>query len=620
MADQYTKIIDALNELLDSRFDKIKTYIKNYIANYVFDSEQLKAGSIISTKYLDGSILPIKINIPMLFADEATITALKTSTIGSVEAGTSVLIDQTHFSIVFDDSTGEFSVTIKGTEEGEFTTVIDKNGVSAPAVYAKNVAGRVPWSGVRTVGTGGDYSTLDEVFDEIESKALSGDITLKLLGDDPGGILRGVSGGHSISITSGDILDQSAAFVHLASLTVQNTNDYKVTATSADAWSYLAVQISRVGYLSLAGKQITVSLGDVTNGGGTSQQVCLFSYNPTTQALSQIGSEVTANTSRVYTIPSDISDDYDLILILYASSGTACAVGAYTTYCNLRVELGDTMAANRAASKTISSLNIANNSARINIARIISPSNMVIRSSGVALSESEIYGAVGVLADMAQVRMHNNTGSCTQAVKSICSQVQVTGTAPGGTYGGWLIDTTSASIGSSGTAPTTTTITLTANSTGTYGPSSWWTIDRSVRQGYTTSNRSLRGGIWFNFSSIPSGATITALRLTLKRTYGYGISAGVNIRAYGTSSNARDGQPALTSGPYDLGTAATWGNTKTHDLPAGLVTAIANSSCKGIVLNVADSSVISGKDYSENYARFDGTDGTAPKLIVTYTV
>lgn len=538
----------------------------------------------------------------------STIPGTRLGPAQSLEAGSSVNIHD-----------GIIEITLPGSEEGESTLVILPDGtIYTPAISSPTMAKRIASSGVFTVGTGGDFATLDEAFDLIEDGMLSGDIALKLLNDDPGGILRGVTGGHSISITSGDILDQSSAFTHLASLTVQNTNDYKVTATSADAWSYLAVQISRVGDLSLAGKQITVSLGSVTNGGGTSQQVCLFSYNPTTQVLSQIGSEVTANTSRTYTIPSDLSDDYDLVLILYASSGTACTVGAYTTYCNLRVELGNELAASRAASKTISSLNITNNSARINLARIISLGNMVIRSSGVALSESEIYGASGILVEMGQLRMHNNKGSCTQAVKAICSQVVVTGTAPGGTYDGKTVDTAGATISSSGTTPTTQTKTLTANSTGTWS-TYWWTDDRSIRQGYLSSSGRLKGGMWFDFTQIPTGANVSAMKLTLKRLYGYGLASGVTIKAYGTASNARSGAPALTVGPYTLGTQE-WNTTKTFDLPSALISALMAGTCKGIVLYSDDTSVISGKSYSANYGRFDGTDGTAPKLAVTYTV
>ena len=63
------------------------------------------------------------------------------------------------------------------------------------------------------------------------------------------------------------------------------------------------------------------------------------------------------------------------------------------------------------------------------------------------------------------------------------------------------------------------------------------------------------------------------------------------------------------------------GKTRTFDLPATLVARLAAGPYKGIVLRADNTSVLSGKPYSSNYAQFDGTDGdTVPKLTVTYTV
>ena len=283
-------------------------------------------------------------------------------------------------------------------------------------------------------------------------------------------------------------------------------------------------------------------------------------------------------------------------------------------YNDLQVELGSNLFSGPRIIKPVFNLEIEGCD-EVDISRISLPNGAKIRNSNVVLSRSELYNTV--FATMSRLIMHNNTGTCTQAVYARAASVLVTGAAPGGTYDGSEVDTTGANPGSSGAPPETTTKIISANSTGTYS-SSWWSSDRSVRQGYLKTSGRLRGGIWFNPANIPSNAT--AIKLELNRIYGYGLSAGASLRAYGTVSNARDGQPALTTGPYDLGTSAAWGKTKSHDLPPALVTALAAGTIKGIVLYAADTSVLSGEDYSQNYARFGGTDGTPPKLIITYPV
>ena len=576
---------------------------------------KIAANAITANKVAAQAITADKVDIANLFSAAATINALKAMTVKSIEDGSALILNKDQIRM----ETPSTVIAIPGGEEGQVVFRADAGGVYADKIESPTVVRRVP-GGIYLVGSGMDFGSLDEAFDLLENNMLSGDITLKLLQDDPGGTLRGVTGGGAINITSGDVLDQSAAFVRYASLTVENTNNYKITATAADTWTYVVVQIARVGDLSLAGKQITVSVGEMPSNGSTAQQISLFAFDSNYQTGFQIGNSMNStnvNTSQTFTIPNDISDDYNLTLALYASSGTLCALGAYTTYCNLRVELGATLAPIRAANKTVLALNIANNSARINVGRIVAPNGIVVRGSGVTLSESEMYGPIGVLTDMAQVRMHNNKGSCTKAVNAICSQVVVTGTAPSGTYSGKTVDTSDATISGSGSAPTATTKTLTANSTGTYS-SYWWTGDQSIRQGYTPSNNRIRGGMWFDMGQIPSGATVSGMRLTLSRISGYGKGADVDVKAYATVSDARNGAPALTAGSYALGTIGE-GKTKTFDLPAALVTGLKAGTYKGIVLYADDTTVLSGKTYSSNYARFGGTDGTAPKLAVTYT-
>ena len=124
--------------------------------------------------------------------------------------------------------------------------------------------------------------------------------------------------------------------------------------------------------------------------------------------------------------------------------------------------------------------------------------------------------------------------------------------------------------------------------------------------------------MWWDFSAIPSGATVTGMKLTIRRMEGYGKGDVVTVKIYGTASNARSGQPGLSSAGYVLGTIGE-GKTKTYDLPAVLVTGLAAGTYKGLVLYADDTAVLNDKTYSTNYARMEGTDGVVPKLAVTYT-
>lgn len=465
----------------------------------------------------------------------------------------------------------------------------------------------------------GDYDTLAEAFASIEGAVLTDDIVFKLGAHDVGGVLRGVRGGHRVIITSGNLLASgSLRELHSANnstLAADGSYGYKVIATTAGTYRYVRVLIGRVGDMGLAGKDISIAVGTITQSGGTGILAVLRLYDAAgTTNKADITSVYASNTSRSAKIPDTAEDDDLVMLVLYTSQATSCAAGAYTIYDYLKVELGETMFSWPTAKYNVSSLEVVGCDSA-NLARVILPAGAKVRNSNLAISRSEIYGDVGIFAEMAHVRMNDNKGDCVQAVNAVDAQVLVTGPAPSGTYDGWEVNTTGAAISSSGTPPVTTTKTITANSTGTYGSSGWWSSDRSVRQGYLNGYR-LRGGIWFDPTKIPS--TATEMKLTLARIYGYGLSSGVALRAYGTVSNARSGEPARTTGPYDLGTSASWGNTKTHDLPAELVSDLADGTVKGIVLYAADTTALSGEVYSANYARFGGTDGTAPKLAITY--
>ena len=594
-----------------------KRFSGDLIVDGTVTAAHLVANSITTEKILASAITAAKIDIADLFAAAATINAIKTMKVASLLNGS--VLELSEARSLF--RTPEFLVEVPGEdEEGEEKLRISSNGAYIPQFTSPQVARRVP-GGVYTVGAGGDYSALSDAFAAIECSQLDSDIVLKLLYDDPGGTLRGTGGGYRVIVTSANLFDFNATPDVLTSVSVATTVDYgvKVTATSGGVSRAARYYLGRVGDLGIAGKQITLAVGTITNSGGTYAVVAAFLYNETTGASTWLSGLSSSNTSNSFVIPEDTADDIILRIILYVSDGTtACATGAWVSYDRVRIEIGSTVQNLPVGACSIAQLTLIGADLIANVSRLSFPAGLVARHCDLAISKSKLYGEIGLLAEMSRVRMRDNSGSCTTAVKADCSQVYVTGPAPGGSYSGDWVNTTTATISGTGTPSTTLAKTLTSNSTGTY-TSYWWTGDRSIRQGYTTSNGRIKGGMWWDLTAIPTGATVSSMKLTIKRMAGYGKGDEVTVKAYGTASTARTGAPALSSSGYVLG-AIGEGATKTLDLPTALVTGLANGTYKGLVLYSDDTSVLSGKTYSANYARVEGTDGTAPKLAVTYTV
>lgn len=166
--------------------------------------------------------------------------------------------------------------------------------------------------------------------------------------------------------------------------------------------------------------------------------------------------------------------------------------------------------------------------------------------------------------------------------------------------------------------PAVTTTSYTANVTGTYYPSGHWINDNTIRQGHegTGSNgRKDYGCMWFNASAL-SGKTIKSATLTIKRISGKGRSGSVTLKLWTTTLTGKSGKPtdSLVS-LGDIGTIAN-GETATFNVPVSAISVIAAGG--GFVLYTEETSNASGKDYSRNYAHFEGTDGSAPVLTVTY--
>ena len=164
-----------------------------------------------------------------------------------------------------------------------------------------------------------------------------------------------------------------------------------------------------------------------------------------------------------------------------------------------------------------------------------------------------------------------------------------------------------------------TTASFTASTTGTYYPSGHWINDNIIRQGHegTGSNgRKDYGCIWFGASAL-SGKTIKSATLTIKRIAGKGRSSSVAMKLWTTTVTGKSGTMAsstLTS-LGEIGTIAN-GETVTVSIPTSAISTIAAGG--GLVLYTEETSNKTGKTYSENYAHFEGTDGAAPVLTVTY--
>ena len=162
--------------------------------------------------------------------------------------------------------------------------------------------------------------------------------------------------------------------------------------------------------------------------------------------------------------------------------------------------------------------------------------------------------------------------------------------------------------------PAVTTTSYTASVTGTYYPSGHWMSSNQMIQGRYDSTR-YYGCMWFGASAL-SGKTIKSATLTIKRIAGAGKSSSVNVTLYTSPVTGKSGKP--TTGAVSLGTLgkAENGESVIVTLPTSAIGVIAAGGA--LMLDPGDTVNASGKRYSSNYARFEGTDASAPVLTVTY--
>lgn len=181
-----------------------------------------------------------------------------------------------------------------------------------------------------------------------------------------------------------------------------------------------------------------------------------------------------------------------------------------------------------------------------------------------------------------------------------------------------------------GSKPTAEAEPTTVNYNFTYADSyaGGWSYfsDEDVRQGYVGGKR-IYGTIWFNASTIKTaltGKTIKQASLRLYMQSGVGRGVNVSVQMYGTNMayDGRSGAPALTTSYGTIGSTAP-GQLNEITIPTQVITDIVNGTIQALVLYSDDTDYYSGRSYSKNYARFDGStsgdSSTRPRLTVVYS-
>lgn len=171
--------------------------------------------------------------------------------------------------------------------------------------------------------------------------------------------------------------------------------------------------------------------------------------------------------------------------------------------------------------------------------------------------------------------------------------------------------------GSGGAAiPTLTTVSYPATSTGSYkGSGSEYRND--VAQGWYDGIGRIRGCMWFDNTTIRnamSGRTVLSATLQLAMRSNVGRGTSVTVELSGTYSNSGASSAAVTKNYGVLGTANP-GETASFALPVAAVTDLVNGTINGLMLYSSDTGAYKERDYSKNYAVFDGAADSAPPVL-----
>lgn len=368
----------------------------------------------------------------------------------------------------------------------------------------------------------------------------------------------------------------------------------------------------------------------IVNSGATSAQVESGSY---VRSMQEAFDRLNDRFLPYYAEVKLETDTYENVSIhgIYAGPGDLQIVGqGHTVY-------GKIVAQNVNANFTVSNLKACNASGsvwKIQNCRYVSLSSCaaegystasagysILSGSIVIVDRCEVYNCgIGVNADWgAKVDVVSLKGTTTQyAYRVFGAVITNSGSRPsGGLTGVNFISapgdllTVPIDTGSGVVVPTTGSATFNPSATGTY-TTYWWSGDSDIRQGYTKSNGRIKGGIFYAISGVGSNVASAILRLT--RLKGYGKGSAVQVKVYGTTSSGKSGNPALSTEGYVLGNVDE-GQTADFALPEALAIGIGNGTYKGIILYADDTTVLHGKTYSTNYARF----AAAAPLTITWT-
>lgn len=492
--------------------------------------------------------------------------------------------------------------------------------------------------GYFTVGEGGDYETLADVFSSadggVEGKTLMGDLVLKLLDPyDDGCEIRGVSGPGRVIIApvnliptnpnqlwtgtgSNRLINGSGATIDISGASTI------VTLTEQNSYRTARIRLGLAGPMGIAGKTLIFS-GKAQGSSSTSlggvrlyvgdQDISGVKPNSSSSALQVLNG--------MYHVPKDVGW-FDIVeLMLYASRSEAAQVGSYVTYTDMRLEYGNEMQGGDSYSDRciVSGLSVDGCSAEVilyDIAVLGAP--IKVRRSSITLNRVGLFNqnGSGVMLWESNAIMAHTCGSCVDAVQAFASNCHIHRTYPAGTMSP-VCDMSESGVIHSPTAPLPRNqhvIDIYATSTGSRVGGQW--TGASLRQGFTGGDKNV-GFALFDMSAIPSGAAVQNVKLRLRRIAGYGTSGAVNASVKGITASELTGNPTRYGGTITK-------SFKQDDIKKIDITSLylENPGFTGIALENSDSQV-SARKTSSGYSRFTGTGGgddTRPMLTVTYTL
>lgn len=252
------------------------------------------------------------------------------------------------------------------------------------------------------------------------------------------------------------------------------------------------------------------------------------------------------------------------------------------------------------------------------------------RSSGCQMINSSIYnaGILVVVQSGSTFAASDLRGgdSTTGFISAEYSNIMMSGSRPQGNVLLTACLTSPADISSLGTAygsgtsgsqaDAKTTRFVSASGSWTYyknyeaSQGSWYSSnDGFVRQGYldmgTTGKKMVSGVMWFPRAQLLD-LTLRSATLTLTRKSGSGTSGNVDVYLWGTMAFSTGGHATPNAVSYGQIGVIGNGETKEFAIPVSAVESLRNESIGGLMLQVGDNTLKSGRAYSRNYAVFYG--------------